>query len=267
MEIIKKFREVLAIGILILFSLTIPVSAGTLSIGNFSVAPGGTVTGSLNANGVINLASATVNLTYDPLVVFVTEVSRGSGNTLDTLNFNINNTKGQVTLVADNAFGKSGDVVIANITFQAVGSAGSSCPLNIGINELIDINYQNIPATTANGSFIIARGGTATPTPVATSSANPYSPVSSGSNKDISTNTEESRLLPTTPPPASEPPLNQNSTQTALGDHVLAIESTPPASTLSSSTVPVIATSPITTFAITVLLAWLALVLIKKKQS
>jgi hypothetical protein len=165
---IKEFKGILTIAFVVLVLSVLPasatpVSAATVSIGNFVVFPGGTVTGSLNASGVTNLSSATINLTYDPSVVFVTAVSPGSGNALDPDPiFSINNATGLVIINAQNVTGSSGDVIIADITFHAVGSGGSISPLNITIGEFIDTSFDTIPATPSNGSFKIIPSGAIT---------------------------------------------------------------------------------------------------------
>jgi hypothetical protein len=156
----KEFKGILTLVFAVLVFSVLPASAAMVSIGNFNVAPGGTVTGSLIASGVTNLGSATVNLTYNPSVVIVTWVSAGSVNALNVPAYNINNVTGVVQIIANNPSGKSGNVIIANITFQAAGSAGQSCPLNIAIREFIDSGFNPITASPTNGSFII----TGTPT-------------------------------------------------------------------------------------------------------
>jgi hypothetical protein len=156
---IKGSKGILTIAFAVLVFSVLPASAATVSISGspFVVAPGGTAFGLLNASGVTNLGSATVNLTYNPSVVIVTGVSAGSGNALNVPAFNIDNVAGVVQIIANNASGMSSppDVIIANITFQAVGSAGQSSPLNITIREFIDKNFSDIGASPSNGSFNI----------------------------------------------------------------------------------------------------------------
>jgi hypothetical protein len=157
-------KGLLTIALAVLVFSVLPASAAMVSISGspFSVDPGGTAFGLLNASGVTNLGSATVNLTYNPSVVIVTGVSAGSGNALNVPAFNINNVNGVVQIIANSAGGKGGNVIIANITFQAAGSAGRSSPLNITIREFIDTGFNPITASPTNGSFTIT--GTPTPT-------------------------------------------------------------------------------------------------------
>lgn len=152
---VDKYKITLIISFAVLVFSIFPASAADVNIGNLTVAPGGTVTGSLNASDVINLSSATVNLTFDPSVAIVTAVSQGDGNALDAPTFNINNVEGLVQIIADNATGLSGDVIIAVITFQAVGNPGQTSELDVDIRELLDSSLEPITATQTNGSITI----------------------------------------------------------------------------------------------------------------
>ncbi|MDD3292366.1 MAG: lamin tail domain-containing protein, partial [Methanocellales archaeon] len=51
------------------------------------------------------------------------------------------------------------DIIFANVTFNAVGTAGSSTPLNLHITTLKNTGYNSIPATVINGSFTLESAG------------------------------------------------------------------------------------------------------------
>ena len=139
--------------ILLLSTITQASAIATVSIGNLSSAYGETVTAPILISNVQNYGTGTISVTYDPSVVHVTSVSSGPDSTV--VNWNPDNTTGIVTISAWNTGGVSGDIIFANVTFHAVGSAGSSTPLNISVTTLKDISYNNTSVITKNGSFTI----------------------------------------------------------------------------------------------------------------
>ena len=141
----------------ILFSLIMaitPVSATAIvSIADISSNPGETVTMPISIDNVTDYGTGTISVTYDPSVVHVTDVASGPASMV--VAWNPDNTTGIVNISAWNTGGVSGDIVFANVTFHAVGSAGSSTPLNISVTTLKDISPQDITAIIKNGSFTI----------------------------------------------------------------------------------------------------------------
>ena len=136
------------------FALVITqASATTVSIGNFSSAHGETITAPILMSEVENYGAGTISVTYNPAVVNVTSVSDGPNSSVVV--WDANNTVGRVAISAWNLYGVSGYVVFANISFTAVGSAGSSTPLNLDITTLADTGYDDILVAVNNGSFSI----------------------------------------------------------------------------------------------------------------
>lgn len=136
------------------FALVIPqASATTVSIGNFSSAHGETITAPILISEVENYGTGGISVTYNPAVVNVTSVSDGPDSSVVV--WTANNTAGIAAISAWNLYGVSGDVVFANISFTAVGSPGSSTPLNLNVTTLADIDYDDILAAVNNGSFSI----------------------------------------------------------------------------------------------------------------
>lgn len=149
------------VSVLTLFAFAISVSAqtviATVSIGDADVTPDSTVAIPIRVNNVTNLGSGTINVSYNPLVVHVTGVASGTGNALMVQTWNINNTIGDVQIVAwDLNAPHSGDVVFANLSFKAVASMGST-RLNITVRKLKDYDYPypQIPHTITHGTFTI----------------------------------------------------------------------------------------------------------------
>jgi len=103
----------------------------------------------ITLSGVTNYGTGTINITYNPGVVHVTDVAGTHQSTLITPN--IDNTAGILRISAWNTGGISGDVVFANVTFESVGPCRS--PLRIDICKLVDTDMSSILTTVANGSF------------------------------------------------------------------------------------------------------------------
>jgi hypothetical protein len=137
------------------FALPITQASATtiVSIANLSSQPGDTVTTPVLISDVQNYGTGTISITYNPSVVHVTGAAGGPESTVTS--WNVDNTTGIVRISAWNIAGVSGDLVFANINFNAVGSADSSTPLNLAITTLKDTDYTDIPATVNNGSFSI----------------------------------------------------------------------------------------------------------------
>ena len=160
---------------LLFFSLLIlPASAQvTVSIGDIEASPGESITAPIMINNVTNYGTGTINITYDPSVVHVTDVASTADSPFVTPN--IDNETGYVLISAMNPMGVSGDIAFANVTFKAVGSPDDVSDLNIEIVTLKDITtYKDIPATPLNGSFkVLTPPTTPTPTPTPTPSPRP----------------------------------------------------------------------------------------------
>ena len=154
-KIIKNIGLVLIA--LSFMSLLATAQTTTISIGNATVSPGNSTILPIMINNVTNVGAANINLSYDSTVVIVTNVAKGDFDFTDS---SIDNVNGDTNINGLNLFsaGLNGNVKLAEVTLQAVGSAGSSSPLNIVINSLQtkEANPQPIPATPVNGTFTIS---------------------------------------------------------------------------------------------------------------
>ena len=159
---------------LLFFSLLIlPASAQvTVSIGDLEAYQNESITAPIMINNVTNYGTGTINLTYDPSVVHVTDVASTADSTVAA--WNADNEAGYVRISAWNLMGISGDIAFANVTFKAVGSPDDVSDLNIEIITLADTSYNDINATPLNGSFsILTPPTTPTPTPTPTLTPTP----------------------------------------------------------------------------------------------
>jgi len=144
--------------------ITHTVSTGTLKIiapvviiDNAKAAPGESTTALVMVNNSSNLGSGSITVTYNSSVVHVTNVTSGDGNALAVQASNIDNTAGSVGITAwDESESHTGDVVLAIVTFHAVGEYTDSTALAISSSELIDYtSYGIIGHSVTNGTFSI----------------------------------------------------------------------------------------------------------------
>jgi hypothetical protein len=147
----------------------------TISINDASAPQGATTTTKVMANGVTDLATFDLTISYDPSVVNVT----GAANNQD-LGTNMNNLEkageGEIRLVNFNIVsaggGLSGDVLISTLTLEAVGTGGDKSALAITINTLANSGEEAISATPVNGIFKVKPSTDTTP-PETTITAGP----------------------------------------------------------------------------------------------
>jgi len=145
-----------------------------ISIGDASAVSGENVTTSITISDIPNVGTADILLSYNQSVVHVIAVNNSD---FDFMESAIDNSSGITRIGAFQTTSpglNGGDVKLADVTLKAVGSAGESSALNITINELKDAGPDEIPipATTHNGTFVIAE---VTPPLVTNPTANPPS--------------------------------------------------------------------------------------------
>jgi len=132
------------------------VAATTVSIENVFVEPNGNVTASIMINDVTNLGVADINLIFNQSVV---QVSGADNSDFDYLNAVINNSTGVARIGAFqmSSPGLNGNVKLADVMLNAVGSAGGESVLNLAITELKEVSTPetSIYATVDNGTFVI----------------------------------------------------------------------------------------------------------------
>lgn len=143
-------------------SVTIPlkvVKPATVYIGDLSAFIGESVTTPITIYNATDTASIGVKLSYDASVINVTDAEQGDFT--DYFGFdNSNAVDGWVTI---NMFligtQLSGDLIVANVTIEAIGSVigsgGDTSPLNLEIISMTDKDGYEMPRTTRNGTFTI----------------------------------------------------------------------------------------------------------------
>ncbi len=125
-------------------------SPAVVSIEDVNVSLGDVSAGFINVTGVSNLGSFSINLSWDPSVVNVTNIDDSDFTIFNYTNYEI----GSVNITGYSMSGVSGDFTIARLEFEAVGSAGDSCDLEIAYSQLLtaypipsEINHTRINGT------------------------------------------------------------------------------------------------------------------------
>jgi hypothetical protein len=120
------------------------------------VAPGQSVTLALDALGATQgVGAATVDVGFDPAIVSVTGCTADPASVFDLASCNPDFASDTVRFVGISAGGVSGDLALADLTFQAVGSVGDVSPLNVTVQTFADTNGFDILNTDEDGSIDI----------------------------------------------------------------------------------------------------------------
>ena len=152
---------VLGIGLAGLFLTPIVIAKGCkISVEDFEVESEGNVNVAIKIENGVNVGSLDLTLFFDPSVVRVSNVSNVSGGDFDFIFSNLENTTaGSIRIAAFQgpSAGLNDDVVVANVTFMAVGSVGSSTPLTLDVTTLKDASpaCNPIPYCIENGTLVI----------------------------------------------------------------------------------------------------------------
>lgn len=134
-------------------------------VGSGSVAPGGTVDIPLDALALPapGLAAVTVDVVYDPSVVTVTDCTPDPDALFDTSLCRIDFAPNTIRFTAISATGLSGDLALADITFEGFpGSAGDSSLLEVTVETFADPSGNPIPAMGEDGLLSIGDVGDVT---------------------------------------------------------------------------------------------------------
>ncbi|OQY41711.1 MAG: hypothetical protein B6242_17010, partial [Anaerolineaceae bacterium 4572_78] len=137
-----------------------------VSIDSATIQAGQSITLSLQAN-VTNLGAADVDVVFDSSVLNATcEPNR---NDFDA---NLcNETDGKIQLNIVSVSGITGEITLADITFEAIGQDGDSSTLDIIVNTFEDPSDNSLDVADNDGQITIGIENTPTPTPTSISSA------------------------------------------------------------------------------------------------
>ena len=174
----------------------VAASETTISIDDYSVKPGNTITAPIRINDTVMLGGCEINFTYNPAVVHVTGVTQG--DLRYSFMSNVNNGSGWMQANALDAEGLSGNVTFAYIELTAVGDVGDTSLLNITSANPIDINYTEISYTVNNGSFAIISANDTKPPEITSLAIDPEVTLPNGSIDVTVTATDESGIASVT---------------------------------------------------------------------
>ena len=150
--------RLICLSVIVILSIPL-VPATTISIADFDVESGSTITAPIRITNATILGGCEVNITYNSSVVYMTGVTPGD---MDLLAYNIDNGSGWVYVNAINVSGQNGDATFACINLTAVGDVADVSPLNITAATLFDTDYNRTSCVVRNGSFTVLPPGVAT---------------------------------------------------------------------------------------------------------
>ena len=159
-------RIILLMFISLIFTTQAQAAQTTVSISDVSVEPGNDVIATIMLMDITNYGTATIKVTYDAAIAQVTGVEGSTDSTV--LAWNADNNVGSVSISAWNLNGKTGDVVFADIKFNAVGSNGSSTSLTLEVETLQDTLGNDLLLILDHGTLSITGDPETAPTPTPT---------------------------------------------------------------------------------------------------
>ena len=120
-----------------------------------TAAPNGFAFTSIMVDNVTGLGSGNVDITFDPSVIQVIDVTSGDGNALTVQDWNVDNTAGSLEIAAlDADESHNGNVVFANVILHSLGDHLSSTPLSVSSAELVNYDtFEPITHTVATGTL------------------------------------------------------------------------------------------------------------------
>ena len=149
----RKFAMVLLVLLISGMTQSLAAAATSVSMDDVTFDQGKDVTVSIMLTGITNYGTGKINVEYDSSVAKVTDVVGNGKSTLVAWNAN---NPGKVIITAWNTAGTSGDLAFADVTFMALGSNGSSTPLTLIVDKLVDTSYADITRDIKSGSLKIS---------------------------------------------------------------------------------------------------------------
>ena len=168
-EIIRAFEAAVALAIVVVLVLVPGVAAANGTVVGIEapaeVDEGGSFTARVIIDSVVDFDACNYDVTYDPAVIEVTDVTAGTINgtpiPVDLWGFIPSGVQGTVRVVQNVPLipGVSGSGFLAEIHFDVVGAGGSSSAIDLG-NGVMGDNYAlEIIAGWTDGLVTVAGGG------------------------------------------------------------------------------------------------------------
>jgi len=124
-----------------------------ISIESVAAGRGESETVPITVFNVVDMGGCEITFTYDPTVVYVTDVARGDMNF--SFEYNINNGSGWMRANALDVYGQNGNVVFAYVTLAAVGNKSDVSEMEFEYSRLLDASFGEIAHIRDNGTFSI----------------------------------------------------------------------------------------------------------------
>jgi len=154
-------RAALIISLLVVSSTTLSCSATSITVGEFFSET--EITTPVMVHDVTALATASLEITYDPSVLLITAATKSAFSSLFA---NLERAgEGWVSIGAYQVGGglPSGEVKFVELTIAPRGSYGSYSALDLSLNELYDNNHNAIAAMVVDGFVYIGMNGDTQP--------------------------------------------------------------------------------------------------------
>lgn len=139
------------------------------------------------------LGVATLQILYEADFLSIVDCVKHPSSQADLVLCNMAET-GLIQMTAADATGLSGNVSLANLTFQVTGSPPISTMLNVVVVQLANTEGQDMANTDEDGVIVVTASGPPTPTPT------PFTPT------PVSTSTATATATPTASPGGSTTP-------------------------------------------------------------
>jgi hypothetical protein len=123
--------------------------------GSLGLVPDGTGSTAVTFTGAVDLAAATIVLSFDPAVAELTAVASGDLGSVSSNGIPDANATGQLTMSWFDVVGHSGDYTFAALTFHAVGAAPSETLLDLSVSTFIDSLGQPIACEDSDGTLTV----------------------------------------------------------------------------------------------------------------
>jgi hypothetical protein len=126
-----------------------------VAVDDLRLLPGATGSTAVTIAGAVDLAAATIVLSFDPAVAELANIASGDLGSVASNGIPDANGTGQLTMSWSDAAGHSGDFTFATLTFHAVGAAPSETPLNVSATTFNDLAEQPVAHVDSDGTLSV----------------------------------------------------------------------------------------------------------------
>lgn len=135
--------------------------SGTISIGSATMDEDSTTVLQLSIVNVVEITGVSLDLSYDPGVVEVKDISVNEYVTGSTVTSDIDNTAGKIRIVIINTdmINSVESVPLIDIAVHAIGEAGDETPLSLQNVEISDITFSPITVESIVNGFVKINNG------------------------------------------------------------------------------------------------------------